>query len=119
MGNKYLLDTYVVVQSINKGLELGKAKYFISDITKNELFSCENLSKDEKNLLEEILKKMTIIDTDEIVKKNSSIFEEKYELKDADAIISSVAYSYNLPLITNDLTFKDIEEIKTEPFYFQ
>jgi len=119
MENRYLLDTYIIVQSINRGLELGEAKYFISKVTEDEILSCENLSEDDKILIKEVFKKMTIIENNETIKKNVSIFKDKYEITESDAIISSVAYSYNLPLITNDLTFKDIEEIKIEPFYFQ
>ncbi len=118
MGNRYLLDTYVIVQSIKSGLELPQSNYFISEITPQEIFSCEGLQKSERMALEEIFSTIHILQQNETIIKNAKMLQEKYHLTHPDALQASFALSYNLILLTNDLTFKDVQEITVEPFYF-
>ncbi len=118
MENRYLLDTYVIVQSIKSGLELPKSNYFISEITPQEIFSCSTLQERERIALEKLFSTIHILKQNETIIKNAKILQKRYNLTNPDALQASFALSYNLILLTNDLSFKNVEEITVEPFYF-
>jgi predicted nucleic acid-binding protein len=118
MTNRYLLDTNIIIYSINGGLELPEASYYMSHISYNEIFSNPKMSENEKESIESILKKIDILETNDIIKHNTSQIQEKYKLSKADSTLCATAHTYNLTLITNDNALHEVKEIKTELFYF-
>ena len=118
MEDKYLLDTHVIMQAFNSGLELPKAFYAITAITKDEVLSYHDINETELSAINSLLEKIEILEANEIIIENAKLIQSKYDITTADAVISATAYTNNLTLITNDSIFKQIEEIKIEPFYF-
>jgi predicted nucleic acid-binding protein len=118
MENNYLLDTYVIIQAINSGLELPAARYFISSVTKDEVLSCSSLTTIDKSAIDEIFKNLYIIEPNDLVVENATILQKKYGMGISDSAICATAYIYNLTLITNDSVLRTANEITIEPFYF-
>jgi predicted nucleic acid-binding protein len=118
MENNYLLDTYVIVQAINSGLELPAARYFISSVTKDEVLSCDSLNSTDKEAIDNIFKNLHILEPNDLVVENATILQKKYGMSISDSAICATAYIYNLTLITNDSVLRSASEITIEPFYF-
>ncbi len=118
MEDKYLLDTHVIMQAFNSGLELPEAFYTIAAISKDEILSFHDINEIERSLIDSILEKIDVLEANEEIIENAKLIQSKYNIAVADAVISATAYTYNLTLITNDSTFKELKEINREPFYF-
>ena len=118
MEDKYLLDTHVVMQAFNSGLELPEAFYTIAAISKDEVLSYHDISETERAVIDSILEKMETLEASEVIIETAKLLQSKYNMTVADAVIGATAYTNNLILITNDSTFKQVEEINMEPFYF-
>ncbi len=118
MHNRYLLDTNVLIYSLNRGLELPEAIYFTTDVTKNEILSYELLTAEDKDLLENIFKQIKTLELNNAIHLNALKLAQKYDLTKSDSIICATAYAYELTLITNDQLLHQVKEIQIEPFYF-
>ena len=84
----------------------------ISFITELELLSFPKLSRDQENNIKELLKNCQLINLNEEIKSLTIELKRKYKLKLPDAIIAATAYYLNLPLITADKQFKQVEELE-------
>jgi len=118
MTNRYLLDTNIIIYSLNGGLELPEAAYYISKISYDEVFANKQMNENEKIAIKSILDKVDILDTNDLIKHNTDQIQQKYKLSLADSTICATAHTYALTLITNDNALHDVKEIKTELFYF-
>lgn len=118
MQNRYLIDTNIVIYSINSGLELPEASYYISKISYDEIFSYKNLREEETISLKSVLDKIEILTTNDIIEQNAEKIQNKYKLSKPDSIICATAHTYKLTLITNDNALHKVTEIKRELFYF-
>ncbi len=118
MQNRYLLDTNIIIYSINSGLELPEASYYISRISYDEIFSYEKMSEQEAISIKKILDKIEVLDTNNVIEHNTSQIQKKYELSEPDSTICATAHTYSLTLITNDKALHKVTEIETELFYF-
>jgi predicted nucleic acid-binding protein len=118
MTNRYLLDTNIIIYSLNGGLELPEASYYISKVSYDEIFSNEKMTKAEEVAIKSILDTIDVLDTNDIIKHNTEQLQQKYKLSTADSIVCATAHTYALVLITNDNALHEVKEIKTELFYF-
>ena len=118
MHNRYLIDTNIVIYSINSGLELPEASYYMSRVSYDEVFSPQKMSPAETQSIKNVLDKIEILETNDVIKHNAAQIQKKYKLTTADSTICATSHAYNLTLITNDKTLHQVKEIETELFYF-
>lgn len=118
MQDKYLLDTNVIIYSLNSGLELPEALYCTTEINRKEVLSFYKMTPEEKETIEELFSKIDVLGVNDTIKQNAEKIEKNYNLPRTDAIICSTALAYGLTLITNDQLLHQVKEIETESFYF-
>ena len=115
-GNKLFLDSNILLYFLygdNDVVEIIFDKdVVISFITELELLSFPKLSRDQENNIKELLKNCQLINLNEEIKSLTIELKRKYKLKLPDAIIAATAYYLNLPLITADKQFKQVEELE-------
>ena len=117
-SNRYLLDTNVIIYSLKAKLELPEALYFVTEITKNEILSFDEITDSEKVKLENMLNEIEVVDISETTKSNALKIKQKYGLTLPDSIICAVSFTKKLTLITNDQLLHQVKEIEVESFYF-
>ena len=83
----------------------------ISFISEIELLGHKNITKNEENALKQLLKDSYIFNFNDDIKHQTILLKQKYSIKLPDAIIASTAIVFQIPLITSDKGFKQIEEI--------
>ena len=115
-GNKLFLDSNILLYFLygdNDVVEIIFDKdVVISFITELELLSFPKLTRDQENNIKELLKNCQLINLNEEIKSLTIELKRKYKLKLPDAIIAATAYYLNLPLITADKQFKQVEELE-------
>lgn len=120
-GKDIVLDTNILLYFLNGDLNV--RQFFndynpiISFITELELLSAPEISKDEKLLIEGLVKNLTVINYPEKYKGDIIKLRAKKKLKLPDSIIASLAITLNLPLVTADKALKNIEELNL--IYYQ
>ncbi len=114
-GINILADTNIIIyllagdQGLLKILE--DKKISISVITEIEVLSYPNLTREKELLVRELLSRIFIIPLTESVKEGSISIKKKYKVKLPDAIIAASAIQQNIPLLTADSDFEQIEEL--------
>jgi predicted nucleic acid-binding protein len=115
-GDKYLLDTNIVLYILNGDDDLTTFLYnqhiCISIITEMELLSFSGISKQEMHNLTNFINKIEITPLDEQVKNIAISLRKKLKLKLPDSIIAATAIAYDIPLITADKQFKAITDLQ-------
>ncbi|MDR2233401.1 MAG: type II toxin-antitoxin system VapC family toxin [Tannerella sp.] len=84
----------------------------ISVISEIELLGKKNISRQEENLLRELLNGFEIVKFSDRIKEITISLKQKYTIKTPDAIIAATAKAFNLPLVTADKDFKRIKDIE-------
>jgi predicted nucleic acid-binding protein len=114
-GNKLLVDTNILLYlmegdaTIEKILE-GKNIY-VSFVTELELYSFKSLSQDEKNKINFLLSQCIIIDISSGIKKFTIDLRQNYPIKLPDSIIAGTSLFLDIPLISADKGFGNIEPL--------
>ena len=85
---------------------------FISYITENELLGVFSISKQLRINKQNLIERCALIEMNLEIKKITINLIQKYKLKLADAIIAATAIHLELPFITSDSDFKNIEELE-------
>jgi predicted nucleic acid-binding protein len=107
MGQKYLIDTNVLIDAQMKRLSksgldfLAKTineNFIISFITLIEYLGYKNISKSS----EEFIRLANVIETDKLIIQCCIDLRKTYKIKLPDAIIAATALTRNLILITNN-----------------
>lgn len=108
-GNKYLLDTNIILYILSGSQTLAnhlhqKSLYafFISEI---ELFGYKTLTPKEEKTVRSFLSQFRIINIDEDIKREAISLQREYRLKLPDCIIAAIAISLQLTLVTADKQF--------------
>ena len=83
----------------------------ISFISEIELLGYKNISKQDEKSLKELLKDCFVFSFNEDIKLETIKLKQKYTIKLPDAIIASTCIIFQIPLITSDKGFKNIEEL--------
>jgi predicted nucleic acid-binding protein len=83
----------------------------ISFISEIELLGHKDISKNEEEILKQLLKDCFVFNFNEDIKNQTILLKQKYSIKLPDAIIASTSIIFQVPLITSDKGFKKIKEI--------
>jgi predicted nucleic acid-binding protein len=123
----YLLDTNVVIDFFNAKVPQNAKDFLItiepaiSVITRIELFASAKIPIDEKMFLDEFVQNCIIFDhiNPKIIEQTITI-RQNYRANLPDAIIASTAITYDLTLITRNISdFKNIDNLKVlDPYSF-
>ncbi len=108
MGNKYLIDSNVVIDFCNGKLPAAAKNLLfsirpeISIITNIELFATKNISQQEFELLEKFVS-ISIVYPIDVSLVNACIeIRQNYSIKLPDAIIAATALTHGLILMTRN-----------------
>ncbi len=83
----------------------------ISFISEIELLSKSTISKKEEKIINSLISDCIIIPYNDSLKSHVIHLRKKYKLKMGDALIAATAYYYQLPIITADKDFSNIQEM--------
>jgi predicted nucleic acid-binding protein len=116
-GNRYFIDTNIALYLLS-GDEviidlLNEQDIYISVITEMELLSYKDLTDDDIIVIKELIKSCIVIELNQMIKENTIRIKKLNKIKLPDAIIASTSLFLNIPLITADQGFKNINEIQT------
>ncbi|MBC8173682.1 MAG: type II toxin-antitoxin system VapC family toxin [Chitinophagales bacterium] len=112
-GNKFLIDTNIIIYILNGDVELSELLYlkdlYISFITELELLSLENISEKQKVGMELFINQCKVVDINEDIKSLVIFIRKQKKIKLPDSIIAATAKYLNIPLVTSDKSFAKIE----------
>jgi predicted nucleic acid-binding protein len=117
-GNKYLLDTNIILYILSGNQTLANHLHlknlYASFISEIELLSYKSLILKEEKNIRDFLSKFRIINIDEAIKQEAISLRKQYRLKLPDCIIAATAISLQLTFITADKQFRQIERLLLE-----
>lgn len=130
MNGKYLLDTNTVIAFLRNDEEIvekitEQAEVYVPVTVVGELYFGAFKSKKQEenlrkisNLLEDIIVLDNNVQTARIYGEIKNQLKEKGKpIPENDIWIASIAKQYDLTLITNDLHFKEIDDLKLYSLY--
>ena len=114
-GNNILVDTNILLYLLD-GQDLAfqltnNKSIFLSFISEIELLGFKKLTVKEEKQIRNLLNDNIIIDINAPIKQIAIDLRKKYALKIPDLIISATSVYLDLPLISADAAFKNIEDI--------
>jgi len=118
-GNRYLLDTNGIIALLKQDSDLIKLLQSadwvgISIISQIEFLAFAGLSEADKQLFQQFLQRVEIINLDH---QNSKLIEQiilirqNYKLKLPDAIIAAMAIQNSAKLVSRDVQLKKVTEL--------
>ncbi len=114
-GISILCDTNILIHLLNGNIVITKLlngkRVFISTITELELYGKRNLSARETKIIDSLLNNCFIVDLLQPVKEIVKQLKQRYKIKLPDAIVAATAIYMNIPFITYDSDFSEIEEL--------
>ena len=87
-------------------------KFAFSVISEMELLSFANITEQEEQSIRSFLEKCQLLSLTNEVKNKTILLRRKYNIKLPDAIIAATAIENGLELITADIGFRKISELK-------
>jgi predicted nucleic acid-binding protein len=115
-GNKLFVDSNILLYFLKGEKEIveiiSENEIVISFINELELLSFPNLTYGSEDSIKGILKNCQIININEEIKLLTVELRRKYKLKLPDSIIAASAFYFNIPLLTADKHFNQIEELE-------
>jgi predicted nucleic acid-binding protein len=115
-GDKYLLDTNIVLYILNGDEDLvtflNNQQLHISVITEMELLSFPNISNQESEDISDFIKDLEIIPLNEHVKNIAISTRKIHKLKLPDSIVAASAIANNIQMITADRQFNKINDLQ-------
>ena len=114
-GIDFLADTNAILYYLtgNKCMEpFVSCKFAFSVISEMELLSFANITEQEEQSIRSFLKKCQLLSLTNEVKNKTILLRRKYNIKLPDAIIAATAIENGLELITADIGFRKISELK-------
>ena len=126
-GNKYLLDTSIVIEVFDGNKEIADKindlpEFYISSVVLGELYiginRVTNKSKHLKKLTD-FLKLCTVLDADSTTAKYYGecvvhLYKKGKPIPTNDVWIAAIALQHKLTLITNDKHYSEIEGLKVK-----
>ena len=76
-----------------------------------ELLAYKNMTKKEEKVIIEFVSQCKVITINNSIKQSTIKIRKKYNTKLPDSIIIATALYLDLPLITADVAFKNVEEL--------
>jgi len=122
MVNKRLIvcDTNVLAYFFEGNKEAGKVinlnQVIISSVTFIEILGNKNIPVSRRDLMNDFLRSMVIVETNPIINNIAAEFKLLYSLQTPDAIIAATAKYQNSRLVTADKAFFKIKEIEIIKF---
>jgi predicted nucleic acid-binding protein len=115
-GIRVLCDTntliYLLKNNANVVDFLTEKQVFISSVTELELYGKPNLNATELSIIDVLVESCFVIDLIQPVKQVVKTIKQHYKIKLPDAIIAATAIYMDIPLVTFDNDFCQIEELK-------
>lgn len=115
-GNRVLLDTNIAIFYLQGDIRC--EKYFLEFhplfcfISELELLSGGGFNDDELSLLKVFMSKQLVLDYIPAIKESIINIRKQKKLKLPDAIIAATAMYLDIPLVSADKTFLNIEGLK-------
>lgn len=116
-GTDFVADTNALIYLLNGNscmIPFLQSKLAFSVISKMELLSFSGIIATEENNIKSLLLDCKEISLTGEVKEKTIEIRKKYKTKLPDAIVAASAIVNNLPLITADKGFNQIEELQLE-----
>ncbi|MEQ8242830.1 type II toxin-antitoxin system VapC family toxin [Fulvivirga sp.] len=114
-GNKLFVDTNILIYLLNGDSEISQIldgkQLVISVITELELLALPNLSKEEQDIIQQLIGECQVININSSIKKVTVELRKSRKLKLPDALIAATSFYSKLPLLTADKSFGEIEEL--------
>jgi predicted nucleic acid-binding protein len=105
-GNRFVLDTNVVINHLNGRVTLpneGGIEFFISVITELELFSKSAITLDEESKISAFLNdNITVVNIDRLIKNETIAIRRTTRIKLPDCIIAATSIVLGAVLLTHD-----------------
>jgi predicted nucleic acid-binding protein len=114
-GIECLLDTNAILYYLSGNacmMEYISERFVFSIISEMELLSFSSLEPKDEKTIKAFLSAGRRIDISEKVKECAINIRKRYKSKRPDAIIAATAIVCDIPLITADVGFKKISELK-------
>jgi predicted nucleic acid-binding protein len=115
-GNRYLLDTNILLYLIGKKIPvdaLPEGEFSVSFVTELEVLSYPSITPQEEHQLKRLLHDIPVIDITAEIKERTIDLRKKYNLRLPDAIIAATALHLDATLVTNDKGFSLVQEIQS------
>ena len=124
-GKRYFLDTNAIVQLLAGNPDVADilqdaSHIFTAVICELEFLAFPKLSQQDKRLLGEFIKRVTVIDvcsSDRRLKEKLLEFRATRKLKFPDAIIAASASVHQCTLLTADSQLLKIEGVSTQQYH--
>jgi len=114
-GNKLFLDTNIILYLLNGDETLAEflngKQLYISVITELELLAYKGITEQEEKVILDFISQCKIINITNVVKEETIRIRKAYNTKLPDSIIIATALYLDLPLITADIDFKQVDEL--------
>ena len=114
-GNKLFLDTNIILYLLNGDETLAEflngKQLYISVITELELLAYKGITEQEEKVILDFISQCKIINITSVVKQETIRIRKAYNTKLPDSIIIATALYLDLPLITADIDFKQVDEL--------
>lgn len=114
-GNKLFLDTNIILYLLNGDETLAEflngKQLYISVITELELLAYKGITEQEEKVVLDFISQCKIINITSVVKQETIRIRKAYNTKLPDSIIIATALYLDLPLITADIDFKQVDEL--------
>lgn len=121
-GAKLFLDTNIILYFLEGKSDIveiiSECDLIISFITELELLSFKTLADEEEQAIKGFVNSCQLISINKDIKKLTVELKRRYQLKLPDAIIAATAYSLNIPLLTADRQFQQVEELEVVIYEF-
>ena len=114
-GNKLFLDTNIILYLLNGDQTLAEflnnKQFYISVITELELLAYKGITEQEEKIILDFISQCKIININSLIKRETIRVRKTYQTKLPDSIIIATALYMDLPLISSDSAFKQVEEL--------
>jgi len=115
-GIRILCDTNTLIHLLENNADvtdflMGK-QISISVITELELYGKQNMTSSETAIIDMLVESCFVIDLLPSIKQLVKKIKQKYKLKLPDTIIAATAIYLDIPLVTFDTDFENIENLK-------
>jgi len=115
-GIRILCDTNPLIYLLDGNREIARfldgQHIYLSVISELELFGKPNLSFQDNEVIESLLKGCFVIDINSEIKHIYRELKQKHIIKLPDAIVAATAIYLDMPLLTFDKGFKNVSNLK-------
>ena len=115
-GIRILCDTNPLIYLLDGNRDIARfidgKQIYLSVITELELFGKQNLSLQDNEIIESLLRGCFVIDINQEIKHIYRKIKQQQIIKLPDAIVAATAIYLDIPLLTFDKGFKNIPNLK-------